>query len=116
MAQPSAEASAVDQEGEQRAADAKKGRKAKKKGRAAAIQQAELTGSTSTKRSVIMDPSKGELQPICLQKSEPHHRPPERYHALEHHLAQLHLLAMIGNPHDVHDVACSHGADMSVEF
>ena len=84
IAQPSAEASAVDQEGEQRPADAKKGRKAKKKGRAAAIQRAELTGVTSTKRSVIMDPSKGELQPICLQENEPHHRPPERCYMLEH--------------------------------
>ena len=81
-AQPSAEASAVGQDAEQRPADAKKGRKGKKKGRAAAVQQTESAGSTSTKRSVIMDPSKGELQPNCLQMSKPHHRPPKRYHML----------------------------------
>lgn len=71
-AQPSGEASAVDHESEQRP-DAKKGRKGKKKAKvaavaAAAMQQAETAGSTPSRRSVIMDPSKGMLQlhPVVL--------------------------------------------------
>ncbi|KAL3158051.1 hypothetical protein ABBQ32_011660 [Trebouxia sp. C0010 RCD-2024] len=64
-AQPSGEASAVDHESEQRP-EAKKGRKGKKKAKgaavaAAALQQAETAGSTPSRRSVIMDPSKGDL-------------------------------------------------------
>lgn len=58
-------ASAVGQEAEQRPADGKKGRKGKKKGKTAAVQQADLTGSTSPKRAFIMDPSKGELQGLA---------------------------------------------------
>ena len=67
MAQPSGEASAIGHEAEQRP-DAKKGRKGKKKGRVAAVQQAESTGSSLTKRSVVMDPSKGMLQSNCTKQ------------------------------------------------
>lgn len=59
-AQPSSEASAVGSGAEQKRG-AKKGRKGKNKGRLAAVQEAESTGSTSTRPSVIMDPSKGML-------------------------------------------------------
>ena len=64
-AQASGEPSAAGNEGEQRP-DAKKGRKGKKKAKvaavaAAAVQQPETTGSTPSRRSIIMDPSKGML-------------------------------------------------------
>ena len=58
--QPSGEASVVGNGAEQKR-DAKKGRKGKKKGRVAALQEAESTGSTATRPSVIMVPSKGIL-------------------------------------------------------
>lgn len=64
--QLSVEASVVGQEAEQRPADGKKGRKGKKKGKTAAVQQADLSGSTSPKLAFVMDPSKGELQASCL--------------------------------------------------
>lgn len=68
--QLSVEASAVGQEAEQRPADGKKGRKGKKKGKTAAVQQADLSGSTSPKRAFVMDPSKGELQASCLASGQ----------------------------------------------
>ena len=60
--QPSGEASVVNVRQKQAA---KKGRKAKKKGPVASIQEGESSGSTSARPSAIMDPSKGSLD--CCQ-------------------------------------------------
>jgi hypothetical protein len=55
--QPSAEASTMGNEGDRQ--EARRGKKSKKKGRAAAVIEGESIGSTSSRTTFVMDPSKG---------------------------------------------------------
>ncbi len=55
--QPSAEASTVGNEGDRQ--EVRKGKKGKKKGRAAAVLEGESISSTSSRTTFVMDPSKG---------------------------------------------------------
>ncbi|KAL0055143.1 hypothetical protein WJX82_007626 [Trebouxia sp. C0006] len=57
--QPSAEASAMGNEGDRQ--EVRKGKKGKKKGRVAAVIEGESISSTSSRTTFVMDPSKGEL-------------------------------------------------------
>lgn len=55
--QPSAEASLMGNEGDRQ--EVRKGKKGKKKGRAAAVIEGESIISTSSRTTFVMDPSKG---------------------------------------------------------
>ena len=61
--QPSAEASTVGNEGDRQ--EVRKGKKGKKKGRAAAVIEGESTCSTSSRATFLMDPSKGRYTWQC---------------------------------------------------